>query len=146
MRKVFTLFESLLPGASLHPVGRAISDHEMIHEGDRILVGLSGGKDSLSLLHLLLHFRWCAPVHFEVDALTVDPMVRGFEPACFKPCLTGLGVPYFFEARLIMEQAKKHTLKPLMDSRFYSQSEESVTDTWLTTSGKTPAAIPGTGL
>jgi len=112
MRKVFPTPESLLPKSLLHPVGRAISDHKMIREGDRILVGVSGGKDSLSLLHLLLHFRRCAPVHFEVGALTVDPMVEGFEPARLKPYLAGLGVPYFFEAQPIMEQAKKHMGKP----------------------------------
>jgi len=112
MKKASPLPESRLPGSLLHPTGRAISDFEMIREGDRILVGLSGGKDSLSLLHLLLHFQRCAPVHFEVGALTVDPMVEGFEPECLKPYLAGLGVPYFFEAQPIMEQAKKHMGKP----------------------------------
>ena len=101
-----------LPKSLLRPVGRAISDYEMIREGDRILVGLSGGKDSLSLLHLLLHFQRHAPVRFEVAALTVDPMVEGFEPARLKPYLAELGVPYFFEAKPIMEMAKEHMGKP----------------------------------
>jgi len=112
MKKVFSLPESLLPKSLLHPVGQAISDHKMIREGDRILIGLSGGKDSLSLLHLLLRFQRHAPVHFEVGALTVDPMVEGFEPARLKPYLAGLGIPYFFEAQPIMDQAKKHMGKP----------------------------------
>jgi len=100
------------PKSLLHPVGRAISDYQMIREGDRILVGLSGGKDSLTLLHTLLHLQRCAPIRFDVGALTVDPMVEGFEPSRLKPYLAQLGVPYFFEAQPIMEMAKAHMGKP----------------------------------
>ena len=96
------------PKSLLRPVGRAIKDFDMIREGDRILVGLSGGKDSLSLLHLLLHLQRHAPVRFEVGALTVDPQVEGFEPARLKPYLAELGVRYFFEAQPIMEMAAEH--------------------------------------
>lgn len=96
------------PKQLLRPIGRAINDYQMITEGDRILVGVSGGKDSLSLLYALLHLQRHAPVRFEVGALTVDPMVEGFEPASLKPYLAALGVPYFFEAQPIMEQAKEH--------------------------------------
>lgn len=112
MKKAPALPKLALPKSLLHPVGRAISDYEMIREGDRILVGLSGGKDSLTLLHLLLHFQRHAPVRFEVAALTVDPMVEGFEPARLKPYLAELGVTYFFEAKPIMEMAKEHMGKP----------------------------------
>jgi len=112
MRKIFSTPESRPPKSLLHPTGSAISDHKMIREGDRILIGVSGGKDSLSLLHLLLHFQRCAPVRFEVGALTVDPMVEGFEPARLKPYLAKLGIPYFFEAQPIMKMAKKHMGKP----------------------------------
>lgn len=111
--KKATLRSNVTPPKSLlNPVGRAISDYQMIREGDRILVGLSGGKDSLSLLHLLLHLQRCAPIRFDVAALTVDPMVEGFEPAQLKPYLAKLGVPYFFEAQPIMEMAKQHMGKP----------------------------------
>jgi tRNA 2-thiocytidine biosynthesis protein TtcA len=103
---------TLLPKSLLRPVGRAIADFEMIREGDRILVGLSGGKDSLTLLHTLLHLQRCAPVRFEVAALTVDPMVDGFEPARLKPYLAELGVAWFFEAQPIMELAKERMGKP----------------------------------
>jgi len=101
-----------LPKSLLRPIGRAISDYEMIREGDRVLVGLSGGKDSLSLLHALLHLQRHAPIRFEVAALTVDPMVEGYEPATLKPYLAELGVAYFFEAQPIMEMAKAHMGKP----------------------------------
>lgn len=112
MKKATLRSNLTLPKSLLHPVGRAISDYQMIREGDRILVGLSGGKDSLSLLHLLLHLQRCAPIRFDVAALTVDPMVEGFEPAQLKPYLAELGVPYFFEAQPIMELAKQHMGKP----------------------------------
>ena len=61
------------PKNLLRPVGRAISDYQMIHNGDRLLLGLSGGKDSLSLLHVLRHLQTYAPVKFELAAATVDP-------------------------------------------------------------------------
>lgn len=92
-------------------VGRAMADHDMIHDGDRIMLGLSGGKDSLSLLHILLHLQSYAPVKFELAALTVDPMIEGFHPEHLKPYLAKLGIPYFFESQPIAEQAREHMQK-----------------------------------
>ena len=89
-------------------IGRAIADFDMIHEGDRIMLGLSGGKDSLSLLSILLHLQRYAPVKFELAAITVDPMIEGFDPENLKPYLAELGVPYFFESQPIEQQAKDH--------------------------------------
>ncbi|MBW6477286.1 MAG: tRNA 2-thiocytidine biosynthesis protein TtcA, partial [Chromatiales bacterium] len=54
------------PKALLRPIGRAIGDFKMIREGDRVLLGLSGGKDSLTLLHVLRHLQRHAPIHFEL--------------------------------------------------------------------------------
>ena len=53
----------------------------MIRDGDRILLGLSGGKDSLSLLHTLHHLQQKAPVKFELLACTVDPQSDQFDPS-----------------------------------------------------------------
>ena len=92
-------------------VGRAIADFDMIRDGDRIMLGLSGGKDSLALLHILHHLQSYAPVRFELAAMTVDPMIEGFHPEQLKPYLAELGIPYFFEAQAIEEQAKAHMLK-----------------------------------
>ncbi|MBT4151907.1 MAG: tRNA 2-thiocytidine biosynthesis protein TtcA, partial [Thiotrichales bacterium] len=64
----------------LHQVGRAVADYSMIQDGDRIMLGLSGGKDSLSLLHILLHLQRHAPINFTVAALTVDPQMDTFKP------------------------------------------------------------------
>lgn len=98
------------PKAIMRQVGRAIADFDMIREGDRLMLGLSGGKDSLSLLHILHHLQSYAPVHFELAAMTVDPLIAGFHPEQLKPYLAELGIPYFFEAQAIEEQAKAHML------------------------------------
>ncbi|WJW75631.1 ATP-binding protein [Thiohalobacter sp. IOR34] len=99
------------PKALLRPLGRAIADYRMIRDGDRILLGLSGGKDSLSLLHLLRHLQRHAPVHFELAALTVDPMVEGFDPSTLAPHLAALGIPFHYQREPIMERARDHMQK-----------------------------------
>jgi len=99
------------PKNLMRPIGKAIVEHDMIHDGDRIMLGLSGGKDSLSLLHILLHLKTYAPVKFDLAAITVDPMIEGFDPERLKPYLAELGVPYFFESQPIEEQAKEHMQK-----------------------------------
>ncbi len=75
-------------------VRRAVDDYDMIQEGDRIAVGVSGGKDSMLLLLALNHLKSFYPRHFEVEAITVE---LGFEGMDFTPVrqLCGeLGIPY----------------------------------------------------
>ena len=95
----------------LRPVGRAIGDYDMIQSGDDILLGVSGGKDSLSLLHILLHLRRYAPVSFRVGAITVDPQIPGFDPAPLKDYMAELGVPHFYEAHALQAQAETQMRK-----------------------------------
>ena len=59
--------------------GAAIADYNMIRENDSILIGLSGGKDSMVLLLVLDYFRKKAPVHFRLAAATFDPGFEGFD-------------------------------------------------------------------
>lgn len=96
------------PKTLLRQVGRAVVDYGMIRAGDRVLLGVSGGKDSLSLLTVLRHLQTYAPVRFELGVITVDPMVPGFEPAPLQDYYRGLGIPWLYERQPIMSQAKEH--------------------------------------
>ena len=95
-----------IPKSLIKPVGKAVTDFEMITEGDHILLGLSGGKDSLSLLHILRHLQRHAPINFSISAITVDPEIEGFDPSKLKNYFAELGVPYFYESHDITTQAE----------------------------------------
>ncbi|HIO91264.1 MAG TPA: tRNA 2-thiocytidine biosynthesis protein TtcA [Leucothrix mucor] len=92
----------------LRQTGKALIDHQMINEGDRVLLGLSGGKDSLALLHLLIHFQRVAPIKFEIAAVTIDPQTGTFDPSPLIPYMKSLGIEYFFCKEPIMEMAEEH--------------------------------------
>ena len=96
------------PKSLLHLAGKAIADYKMIQDNDRILLGLSGGKDSLSLLHILLHLQKHAPISFDVGVVTVDPQSDAFDPSPLIPYLKSLDVPYFYQSEPILELADKH--------------------------------------
>ena len=78
-------------------VGRAIVDYNMIEEGDKVMVCVSGGKDSYAMLDILLKLKARAPIHFDLIAVNLDQKQPGFPEDVLPGYLTQLGVPFHIE-------------------------------------------------
>ena len=95
-----------IPKKISHLVGSAVIEHKMIKEGSRVMVALSGGKDSLSLIHILRNMQRRSPVKFELSACTIDPQVPEYDPSPLIKYLAKLNIPYYYVRDPIVERAE----------------------------------------
>jgi tRNA 2-thiocytidine biosynthesis protein TtcA len=94
-------------------VGEAIADFDMIRPGERVMVCLSGGKDSYGLLDILLALREAAPVDFEIVAVNLDQRHPGYPEHVLPDYLSSLGIPF----RIVVEDTHSVVKRVIPDGK-----------------------------
>jgi tRNA 2-thiocytidine biosynthesis protein TtcA len=98
-----------------HEMGRCIADFELIEPGDRVMVAISGGKDSYTLLHLLERARQRAPVPFELIAVHLDQGQPGYDGSALRAWLRGHG----YEHEILREDTYQLVTKRIPEGKTY---------------------------
>jgi tRNA 2-thiocytidine biosynthesis protein TtcA len=98
-----------------HEMGRCIADFELIEDGDRVMVAISGGKDSYTLLHLLERARKRAPVPFEIIAVHLDQGQPGYDGTALRAWLCEQG----YEHQIIQEDTYQTVIERIPEGQTY---------------------------
>jgi len=96
-------------------MGRCIADFELIEDGDRVMVAISGGKDSYTLLHLLERARRRAPVSFEIIAVHLDQGQPGYDGTALRAWLCEQG----YEHQIIQEDTYQTVIERIPEGQTY---------------------------
>jgi tRNA 2-thiocytidine biosynthesis protein TtcA len=96
-------------------MGRCIADYELIESGDRVMVAISGGKDSYTLLHLLERARQRAPVPFEIIAVHLDQGQPGYDGTALEAWLCGQG----YEHQIVRKDTYQVVTKVIPEGQTY---------------------------
>ena len=91
----------------MREAGRAIADYNMIEPGDKVMVCLSGGKDSYGMLDILMTLRQRAPIHFDIIAVNLDQKQPGFPEDVLPRYLESINIPFHIETRDTYSIVKK---------------------------------------
>ena len=107
--------QAILEKRLAHEMGRCIADFELIEDGDRVMVAISGGKDSYTLLHLLERARRRAPVPFEIIAVHLDQGQPGYDGTALRAWLCEQG----YEHQIIQEDTYQTVIERIPEGQTY---------------------------
>ena len=107
--------QAILEKRLAHEMGRCIADFELIEDGDRVMVAISGGKDSYTLLHLLERARRRAPVSFEIIAVHLDQGQPGYDGTALRAWLCEQG----YDHQIIQEDTYQTVIERIPEGQTY---------------------------